>query len=59
MYIYLISAPLCPPPPEIPFEGKVTNDPIVFEMTDSNSCGVDGKDFSINCFSFMNIYARK
>ena len=44
LYTNLISAPLCPVPPEVPEEGSLTNDPLVFDLTPEHSCGVDGQE---------------
>ena len=49
-YFINFLAPLCPKPPEVPFEGKVENDPIVVELPSSHSCGVDGEVISFYVF---------
>ena len=53
-----ITAPQCPTPPPVPYEGKVTNNPVVFDLEKETSCGVDSKSFDISCFSFMSIYVQ-
>ena len=53
-----ISAPLCPAPPEVPFEGSIEFVPKVFELEPNRTCGVDEEIMKYKCHSFMSVYIQ-
>ena len=56
--IIFLSAPLCPFPPEIPFEGTREFVPKVFELEPNRTCGVDEEIMKYKCHSFMSVYIQ-
>ena len=48
-------APLCPKPPETPFEGKLTHVPKIIDVEPEEVCVVDGEPLNIKCHSFLDI----
>ena len=52
------SAPLCPFPPEVPFEGTREFVPKVFELEPNRTCGVDEEIMKYKCHSFMSVYIQ-
>ena len=51
-------APLCPTPPEIPFEGQREFVPKVFELEPNRTCGVDEETMDYKCHTFMRVYIQ-
>ena len=54
--IILLSAPLCPKPPDIPIEGVIDFEPIVFDQETVKSCAIENKILNLKCNSFLKIY---
>ena len=54
----VISAPICSPPPAIPTDGFLNISHPVHDVQNIHSCMTDGKNLSISCPSFLNIYIR-
>ena len=52
-------APLCPKPPEAPFEGKRENFPSVHPMIEEEVCDIDWQQLSLQCSSFEIIHITK
>ena len=48
------SAPLCPKPPEVPFEGIIENNPVEIGYPDQHNCVVDGMVMYIYSFRLLS-----
>ena len=54
----IVSAPLCPTPPEATEEGKKEYHPIPIPVDVVEECGLDSEEISLTCPSFLNIYIK-
>ena len=54
----VISAPICSPPPAIPTDGFLHISSPLHDVQNIHSWMTDGKNLSISCPSFLNIYIR-
>ena len=52
----MILAPLCPKPPDAPFEGKVENFPTAHPVREKSDCNIDWQPVSLQCPSFESIH---
>ena len=52
----LLSAPLCPTPPETPFEGTAIYEPVILEDEPLEICELPQNSLTIKCPSFLNIF---
>ena len=53
-----IAAPMCSPPPAIPIDGFLNISHPVHDVQNVHSGITDGKNLSISCPSFLDIYIR-
>ena len=55
---FIIAAPLCSPPPDVPFEGFLNISSPVHDVQNVDTCETDGEELEIVCPSFLNVYIR-
>ena len=53
-----LQAPLCPKPPDIPFEGVRDFVPNVFEVDPVKSCALVGETVRPKCHTFLTVYVQ-
>ena len=58
LLLFIVAAPLCIPPPDIPFEGFLNISSPVYDVENVDTCQIDGEDLEIVCPSFLNVYIR-
>ena len=55
---FILLAPLCSSPPEVPVEGFLNISSPVHDVENVDTCQTDGEDLELVCPSFLNIYIR-
>ena len=53
-----LQAPLCPKPPDIPFEGVRDFVPNIFEVDPVKSCALVGEAVTPKCHTFLTVYVQ-
>ena len=56
---FLLLAPLCPTPPDVPEEGVREFEPLVFDQEVESSCAIEGETLTLQCHSFLTVYVQK
>ena len=55
---FIFPAPLCPPPPDIPYEGVRDFVPNIFEVDTVKSCALVGEAVQLKCHTFLSVYIQ-